>query len=167
MIQFCTFFPHTLVTQTPLMCMSDCRGRCPPELNWVTLSCVGVSCTAATCWLKCADITCSHRISTVVELFAASRFRFEPHWNGRSEWTFPAYYRIVQNFPFITMCKNAGPHTTWSWRTFPSISVGVWSFHKALVSPLPAGCSTIFHMAMRPWLVPAAKISEDIQIQWG
>ena len=59
------------------------------------------------------------------------------------------------------LCPNAGPVSTCSWTTFPCISVGVWSFHWALVSPLLLpGCTTILHNAMRPWLVPAAKISE-------
>lgn len=98
----------TLVTHTPLMCMSDCRARCTPVVNWVMLSWVGVSCTAATCWLKWADITCSHRISTVFELLAASRFRLEPHWNGRSEWTFPAdcYTYVDKNVIFMFICHH-------------------------------------------------------------
>lgn len=59
--------------------MSACRARCSPEVNIVMLSWVGVSCRAATCWLKWADITCSHRIRTVLELLAASRLKLEPH----------------------------------------------------------------------------------------
>lgn len=72
-------FIITLVTHTPLMCMSDSSARWDPVLNWLMLSWVGVSWTAASCWLKWADITCSHRMSTVLVLLAARRFRLEPH----------------------------------------------------------------------------------------
>lgn len=45
--------------------------------------------------------------------------------------------------------------------TFPPISVGVCSFHWGLVSPLLLpDCTTILHIAMRPLVVPAARISE-------
>lgn len=145
------------------MCISDCKARCAPVANWVMLSWVGVSCTAATCWLKWADIKCSHRISTVFELLAASRFRLEPHCNRRSEWTFPEKY-----YTYTLLCWNYiffyhifGPDSTCSCVTFPCISVGVCSFHWALLSPLLLPDSTtIFQIAMRPWLVPPAKISE-------
>lgn len=107
------------------MCMSDCRARCAPDVNWVMLSWVGASCTAATCWLKWADITCSHRISTVLELLAASRFRLEPHWNRKSEWTFPAdYYEKNAIFMFLL-----APVAEWHFLQFLWVSVvstGPW-----------------------------------------
>lgn len=49
---------------------------------------------------------------------------------------------------------------TCSWTTLPPISVGVCSFHWILVSPLLPPPCTILHTAMRPWLVPAASVSE-------
>lgn len=49
---------------------------------------------------------------------------------------------------------------TCSWTMFPPISVGVCSFHWTLVSPLLPSPCTILHTAMRPWLVPAANVSE-------
>ncbi len=155
------------------MWISDCRARCTPVVNWVMLSWAGASCTAATCWLKWADITCSHRITTVLELLAASRFRLEPHW----KWKVWVNFQIHKNTAYccnvyikgfhmtnfhvlILFYTHAAGDSTWSWVTFPSTSVGVCSFHWALVSVLlPPGWTTILHIAMRPWLVPAAKIS--------
>ncbi|KAK0135147.1 hypothetical protein N1851_029035 [Merluccius polli] len=47
------------------------------------LSWEGESCTAATCWLQWASITCSHRMSTDDTLAIAKRCRLEPHWRGQ------------------------------------------------------------------------------------
>lgn len=98
----------TLVTHTPLMWISDCRVRLTPVVNWVMLSWVGESCTAAICWLKWADITCSLRITTVFELLAASRFRLEPHWNGGSSgFQFPEdYYTHIDIVMFMHHCRG-------------------------------------------------------------
>lgn len=109
---------------------------------------------------------CSHRMSTVFELLAASRFRLEPHWNRTCRWVLPARtvfdaftvhaHMLTFHFLFFT---NFHSCSTCSCTTLPPISVGVCSFHNALASPaLLFGC-TLLHTAIRPQLVPPAKIS--------
>ena len=125
------------------MCMSDWRARWSPGENWVMLSWVGVSCTAATCWLQWADMRCSQRIRTVFELLAASRFRLEPHWNETRNAKLH-----VNNFPyvilhFLQMMVRVVPVTESHCPLFPWVSAVSIGHCYQLYCCLPVSFSTL------------------------